>query len=73
MPKYDVTAVQIIRQTIIFQVEADNEHIAQGLVNNIADNNPLNIDDREKVTIVDTEDEVVLDTLVSSVEPSPEG
>ena len=73
MPKYDVTAVQIIRQTIIFQVEADNEHIAQGLVNNIADNNPLNVDDREKVTIVDTEDEVVLDTLVSSVEPSPEG
>lgn len=73
MPKYDVTAVQILRQTIIFEVEAENEQIAQGLVNNTADNNPLNVDDRAKVSVLDTEDEVVLDTLVSSVELSPEG
>jgi hypothetical protein len=73
MPKYDVTAVQILRQTIIFEVEAENEQIAQGLVNNIADNNPLDVDDRAKVSVLDTEDEVVLDTLVSSVELAPEG
>lgn len=74
MPKFDVTAVQIVRQTIIYEVNiADDQtsELARQLVEGISDKTPLSAELRQQISFIDVEDEVVLDTLVCSVEPTP--